>query len=493
MHFASCRRSIFPSSSGYGLIFQLLNRRRFSYSAESKHEFQKAFQLGSILFIPIYRTRQFFSRSYSEKSKKQSDKEQFEKINEEILQSEKDEDEEEREENASWTSNEVYVYTVISLCTFGAYHSWQRHKAEASEQRAQLNVELPTDKPKDRNPFKNKNSDSSQVYAMHSWKLEILKRLPLRMTSFLFGHLASIPIPHFARGIVYGRYASIYRCKLDEMDAPLESYRSFSEFFTRRLKSGVRPISPDALVSPVDGVVLHFGKVEKDTLEQVKGISYSLGAFIGKDFSYLLKSKFQENIQTFSTLEKPENDEMDFSMTSLLMKSKNSHQLYHCVLYLAPGDYHGFHSPADCAFSLRRHFPGRLLPVAPYAVNCLKGLFALNERVALCGTWSHGFLSMIPVGATNVGSIKLKFDQDLKTNGWFRRKDFYERSYPETISLKKGEEIGFFHLGSTVVLIFESPEFVFTVQPNQRIKLGEKLGVLKRASEEETLLNDVSS
>jgi len=83
--------------------------------------------------------------------------------------------------------------------------------------------------------------------------------------------------------------------------------------------------------------------------------------------------------------------------------------------------------------------------------------------------------------------------QDLKTNGWFRRKDFYERSYPETISLKKGEEIGFFHLGSTVVLIFESPEFVFTVQPNQRIKLGEKLGVLKRASEEETLLNDVSS
>ncbi len=86
-------------------------------------------------------------------------------------------------------------------------------------------------------------------------------------------------------------------------------------------------------------------------------------------------------------------------------------KLYHVVIYLAPGDYHGIHSPTNWSIQLRRHFPGNLFPVKPSVANRLQGLFAVNERVALIGKWDHGFFSLTPVGATNVGSIALNFDK----------------------------------------------------------------------------------
>merc|ERR1712130_927534 len=133
--------------------------------------------------------------------------------------------------------------------------------------------------------------------------------------------------------------------------------------------------------------------------------------------------------------------------------------LHQVVIYLAPGDYHGFHSPADWNVLARRHFPGELLSVNPRVARAIGNLFSLNERVAYLGRWKHGFFSMTAVGATNVGSVKVDIDPNLATNesSW-ERETFHQVLWKDGVEVKKGEYFGEFNLGSTIVLIFEAPE-----------------------------------
>ncbi|OLY79624.1 Phosphatidylserine decarboxylase proenzyme, partial [Smittium mucronatum] len=245
-------------------------------------------------------------------------------------------------------------------------------------------------------------------------------------------------------------------------------------------------------VSPSDGKILHFGTLENNTIEQVKGITYSANDFLGNDAP---------------TSPNPENN------------------LYYAVIYLAPGDYHRFHAPADFVASQRRHFHGQLYSVSPYIAKRLRDLFVLNERVCLLGRWNHGFMAYVPVGATNVGSIIVYGDDKLKTNLSTREyialaneqnridaknKDIYPPSNPNSsltqtpslphnppfdyadytqlvesplcqpgvgFSYKKGQEVGGFMLGSTIVLVFEAPKnFNFEISTGQRVLMGQTLG-----------------
>lgn len=98
---------------------------------------------------------------------------------------------------------------------------------------------------------------------------------------------------------------------------------------------------------------------------------------------------------------------------------KDAKKLFHIIIYLAPGDYHRYHSPADWTVTKRNHFPGELLSVAPAVAEMIAGLFSYNERVVLLGSWKHGFFSYSAVGAYNVGSILINFDK-------VRRRFFYE-------------------------------------------------------------------
>jgi phosphatidylserine decarboxylase len=98
------------------------------------------------------------------------------------------------------------------------------------------------------------------------------------------------------------------------------------------------------------------------------------------------------------------------STSSVPATLRPNHSLYFTVIYLAPGDYHRFHSPTAWVVEKRRHFVGELFSVSPWMAKRLENLFVLNERVALLGKWRHGFFAMVPVGATNVGSIKINFD-----------------------------------------------------------------------------------
>ncbi|KYG43805.1 hypothetical protein M433DRAFT_136109 [Acidomyces richmondensis BFW] len=193
--------------------------------------------------------------------------------------------------------------------------------------------------------------------------------------------------------------------------------------------------------------------------------------------------------------------------------------LYYCVIYLAPGDYHRFHSPVSWVVESRRHFAGELYSVSPYLVRTLPGLFTLNERVVLLGRWRYGFFSYTPVGATNVGSIVINFDRELRTNSLLtdtqadraaelaaERGEPYSGYAEATYAaaspvlgghpLRKGEEMGGFQLGSTIVLVFEAPKgrrpsfdegwneqrqgrkggWRWCIEKGMKVKVGQRLG-----------------
>ena len=162
-----------------------------------------------------------------------------------------------------------------------------------------------------------------------------------------------------------------------------------------------------------------------------------------------------------------------------------------------------FHSPADWSITHRRHFPGALCSVQPSVVaafpgwvshilvyfethkycmllivpkNILSRLFHINERVAFFGTWKHGFMAMVAVGATNVGSIVADFDPELKTNQLGKKMPEYEHEveYKTPISFKKGDDFGYFNFGSTMVVIFEAPADL-GLRPSEKVKMGEPL------------------
>lgn len=191
--------------------------------------------------------------------------------------------------------------------------------------------------------------------------------------------------------------------------------------------------------------------------------------------------------------------------------------LYYCVVYLAPGDYHRFHSPVSWVVESRRHFAGELYSVSPYLQRTLPGLFTLNERVVLLGRWKYGFFSYTPVGATNVGSIVVNFDRELRTNSLLtdtqadraaeraaERGEPYsgyaEATYGSASrvlgghALKRGEEMGGFQLGSTIVMVFEAPKgrrptfdegfmedgrrggWRWCIEKGMHVRVGERLG-----------------
>jgi phosphatidylserine decarboxylase precursor len=214
------------------------------------------------------------------------------------------------------------------------------------------------------------------------------KTLPLRFLSYLWGSIHRIDLPVFMRRPLYMAWTRAFDCQLHEIadggEATLDSFPNLNAFFIRRIDlARFRPLAADEMISPVDGRVNVFGEVTPDgKVEQIKGMEYRVDDLLG--------------------FRPPE--------------MKPGSKLYYYVLYLAPGDYHRMHTPAQCTIADRRHFPGALYPVLPSIARYIPSLFVRNERVVLSGAWKHGFFSMVPVGAYNVGSMKLTFDDELDTN-----------------------------------------------------------------------------
>ncbi|KAG1354431.1 Phosphatidylserine decarboxylase proenzyme 1, mitochondrial [Cocos nucifera] len=342
-------------------------------------------------------------------------------------------------------------------------------------------------------------------------KASFLRLLPLRSMSRCWGFLMSVGIPVCLRPFIYKAWARAFHSNLDEVALPLENYVSLQEFFIRTLKEGSRPIDPDpnCLVSPVDGKILRLGELRGSgaMIEQVKGFSYSAASLLGAN-SFLHDAVDEETCKEHSKQSITEysstKSRWRISFASPKLRGPVSVSpkkgLFYCVIYLKPGDYHRVHSPIDWHVLIRRHFSGRLFPLNERATRTIRNLHVENERVVLEGQWEEGFIAMAAIGATNVGSIKLFIEPELKTNRPTQRllhsKPPDERVYePEGVGVmvKKGEELAAFNMGSTVVIVFQAPvsespgkddrssEFKFCVRSGDKIKVGETIGKWKRS------------
>jgi len=223
------------------------------------------------------------------------------------------------------------------------------------------------------------------------------------------------------------------------------AYASFNDFFTRALKPGARPIADAALVCPVDGTISQFGAIEHDQVLQAKGHRYSTTALVGGD--HALAARFHDG--SFATL------------------------------YLSPKDYHRIHMPCDGTLVRMIHVPGSLFSVNPVTARGVPRLFARNERV-VCVFESHVFGDFVVtlVGATIVGSMATVWHGVVNPP---RVRRVREWQYPErAVTLKQGEEMGRFLLGSTVVLLFPKCALRFDPawQPGTSIRLGEAMAEL---------------
>eukprot|EP00250_Pteridium_aquilinum_P003726 c14025_g1_i1 orf=227-1528(+) len=361
--------------------------------------------------------------------------------------------------------------TIATLLMLGGLHAKRLYDDQKSEQARQQGIELEF---------------------QPDLKAAFLQVLPLRLISRAFGMLTSVELPMWIRPYIFRSYCRAFHANLGEVAEKLENYGSLQKFFVRSLKAGCRPLDPNpsCLLSPVDGVMLRCGRIRRPGLaiEQVKGHSYSVSSLLGDD-----PWDFAASYADITTVDGAKH-------TKALQAKRQANDLFYCVLYLGPGDYHRVHSPTDWQVLCRRHFSGRLFPVNERAARTIRSLYVGNERVVLEGIWEKGFMALVAVGATNVGSIELKIEPDLKTNC---RTSFHSnsslssfRNYGNKGSgylLQKGDEVATFNLGSTVVLVFQAPSevessekdatlhtnnrgFTFCVKQGERVLMGQAIG-----------------
>ncbi|MEP7155125.1 MAG: archaetidylserine decarboxylase [Betaproteobacteria bacterium] len=234
-----------------------------------------------------------------------------------------------------------------------------------------------------------------------------------------------------------------YEVNMSEAANPdIASYASFNEFFTRALRSDARPIADSPYVSPVDGRISQFGAIEDDQIFQAKGHQYSTTALVGGDAQ--LAAQFAHG--AFATL------------------------------YLSPKDYHRIHMPCDGKLLRMIYVPGDLFSVNPVTALGVPGLFARNERVVCVFDSAAGPFVLTLVGATIVGSMATVWHGVVNPP---RLAEVREWNYADkNIALKKGEEMGHFLLGSTVVLLFPKNTLTFNPawEPARAIRMGESMG-----------------
>jgi phosphatidylserine decarboxylase len=269
----------------------------------------------------------------------------------------------------------------------------------------------------------------------------LLAALPTHLLSRAAGFLASRPVPVSWRASLFRGYSRLFGARPEEAELPLDAYPTLNAFFTRALKPGLRPVAPDAIVSPVDAAVGAFGTVAHDTLVQAKGRTYSLASLLG---DRALAERFDGGTYT--------------------------------TLYLSPKDYHRIHVPMDGDITRAMYIPGALWPVNTVAVAHVPDLFAVNERLVVTLERGGSVMALVAVGATMVGMTRVVFD-DLHTNA--ARRVVQDRRYSPAIAVHAGGPLGHFEFGSTVILVCSREcGTIEPLTPGATVQVGQRLGPL---------------
>jgi len=253
------------------------------------------------------------------------------------------------------------------------------------------------------------------------------------------GRLADLTGPPALVQRAVDTFVRIYGVDLSEAEVPPGGFQTFDDFFTRRLLPGVRPLDPDegAILCPADGRLLDSGPIDERAVLSVKGRLYEVQDLLGDRVE---AERYQGGT--------------------------------YAVVYLAPHDYHRVHAPVSGVVTATRHIPGTLFPVNSIGIEYIEGLFTANERIVVHQSGDQGDVASILVGAIGVGRIGIAFDDVLTNTG----RDGGYRTYDDGPDLARADEIGMFHLGSTVIVLVGPPgDLEVQKKRGERTRVGEAL------------------
>ncbi|UQZ86572.1 Phosphatidylserine decarboxylase proenzyme [Paenibacillus konkukensis] len=230
-----------------------------------------------------------------------------------------------------------------------------------------------------------------------------------------------------SRGLI-PRFAKIYGIPMQDAEKQWTEYASLNDFFTRRLRQGLRPVNTaeHTLVSPVDAAITGMGPISEGLIVNVKGQDYTV-----------------EELLNHSP------------------RTVNYKNGFYFVLYLSPTDYHRIHTPVDGVIIEKEHVPGKVYPVNEFGLRQMRRVLSRNERLITYMDHEGGEIAVVKVGAMNVSSIK------------------YVSPLPDRLS--RGDELAYFEFGSTVVLLMETNTFKSRndLKVGSKVKMGEALGTVK--------------
>lgn len=266
----------------------------------------------------------------------------------------------------------------------------------------------------------------------------LLSRMMLALTRIRFIPFKNMHICWFAKQ---------FNVKMDEaLEPDPTAYPTFNHFFTRELKPDARYIVQEQLACPVDGAISQAGPIVDGRVYQAKGHNYTLQSLLGGDAE--LCDTFKNG--SFSTI------------------------------YLSPKDYHRIHMPCDATLKQMSHVPGRLFSVNNASAKVIPGLFARNERVVTVYETEYGPMAMVLVGAIFVGSIETIWHGVVTPPSRHNVKTWHYND-KQAISLARGEEMGRFNMGSTVIMVFANPDVKFTadITSGTVVRMGQLLAETK--------------
>lgn len=268
--------------------------------------------------------------------------------------------------------------------------------------------------------------------------------LPKQLITVIFGWLAKKPLGKVTTWLIKG-FCKLYKIDLSEAKiSNITEYKTFNDFFARKLKDDARPIdtSDNSVVMPADGILSQFGNIQDNQLLQAKGHTYTLESLLACHPDMI---KFFRNGAYATT-------------------------------YLSPKNYHRFHMPCDGILREMIYVPGSLFSVSKATTESIPNIFARNERVICLFETEFGPMAQILVGATIVGSIEVEWEGIITPP----REGIMKRwTYSGEIKLSKGQDMGCFKLGSTVITLFASNAVEFSSE----LKLGDTTRVGKKLAE----------